>query len=156
LFVFANSRSPSFRPSSPFSLRFRPARDVIYTTSRSGSSLLSLAPLPFVCPVYPPWRPRFSSSKSSSSPLVIGAWPTPPSSRRSETSPRAGSKHPFFSLPCSHSALPPLLLASCLLYRTSAREKGLKAQYWGASVNRARDFYWLLCKSPILSLFSFN
>ncbi len=26
------------------------------------------------------------------------------------------------------------------------REKGLKAQYWGPSVNKVNEWYWLLCK----------
>ena len=41
-------------------------------------------------------------------------------------------------------------ISSCLPWCDSIREHGLKAQYWGVSVERARDFYWLLCKFPFL------
>jgi hypothetical protein len=76
----------------------------------------------------------FPSFSSFGSAPTIGAWRIPPSSKRSETRRKAGSKlHLVCWLRGDKN--------ECLV-----RERGLNAQYWGISVNRANEFFWLLCK----------
>ena len=80
-------------------------------------------------------RPRSPSSSSSSSTPTIGAWRIPLSFNPSETRRRAGSK--FHIVRCWRAGIN---------IKCSCRDKGLKAQYWGTSVKKANDFYWLLRK----------
>jgi hypothetical protein len=71
---------------------------------------------------------------------MIGAWRIPPCLKQSETwHSRAGSK--FLLVRFAY-----VLAADLEPTKRPGREKGLKAQYWGTSVNKVNEFYWLISK----------
>ena len=67
-----------------------------------------------------------------------GAWRIPRYFKHSETWYKgAGSK--FLLVRCSRADKEPT--------NVPRREKGLNEQFWGVSVHKANEFYWLLRKS---------
>ena len=51
---------------------------------------------------------------------------------------------------------PPLLLANASYPVSYRRDKGLIAQYWGASEERPNEYYWFIRELPFLAHFVFG